>query len=261
MHPIIFEIFGIKVFSYGLMMAIGMVMGIITATYLAKKSNINPDEIFNLAFVIIVFSILGARLFYIIENIDYYARHPLEIILLNKGGLVFYGGLAGGFLSGYVYIKKNKLPLLKIADIFFTALPLGQAFGRIGCFLNGCCYGKPTGASWGVVFPPNSIPFNHYKDFILIHPVQLYNSTANFIIFLILFTIYDEKKYDGSIACFYGILYSISRFMTEFYRGDEGRMLGLTIAQWISIMVFAISSAILLKMFLKKDMQDIDYSV
>jgi len=256
MHPVIINIFGIKIFSYGLMMAIGMMLGLWVCVYLAKKSGINSDEIFNLAFVVIIFSILGARLFYVAINLNYYLKHPIEIILLNKGGLVFYGGLIGGFLSGLYYVRKNNLPILKICDIFFTALPLGQAFGRVGCFLNGCCYGIPTNSNWGVIFPPHSLPFQHYKDFVLLHPVQLYNSSANFIIFLILFTIYDEKKFDGMIVCFYGLLYSTSRFLTEFYRGDMARHLGLTIAQWISIVFFLLSAFALFYLYNKKSGKD-----
>jgi len=241
MHPVLFEIFGIKIYSYGLLMAVGILGTVAVATHLAKKDNISVDSVYDLSFIVVIFSILGARVFYVLNNIPYYLLHPAEIFLLNRGGLVFYGGLVGGFIAAFIFLKRNHLPIWKMGDLLFAGLPLGQAFGRMGCFLNGCCFGLPTAQSWGIIFPPGRIPFDHYGDFVSIHPVQLYNSAINFLIFLILSTVYEDKKFDGLIIILYGMLYATSRFITEFYRGDVPLYGPFTIAQWISSIVILFS--------------------
>jgi phosphatidylglycerol---prolipoprotein diacylglyceryl transferase len=241
MHPILCDIFGLKLYSYGFFMAVGVFAAVAVALYLARTSDVKTDTIYDLSFVIVIFSIIGARILYVLINLSYYLSHPFEIILLNRGGLVFYGGLFGGFIAALIYMKKNALPAWKLGDILCVVVPLGQAFGRIGCFMNSCCFGKACTASWSVTFPINSLPFEHYQDFVPVHPVQLYESGAVFLVFVMLYVLYEDKKFDGQIVSLYGAFYSLARFSTEFFRGDVPVYFSLTLAQWISAGVFVFS--------------------
>ncbi len=241
MQPVLFEILSIKIYAYGLFMAIGIMATVVISLHLARKVQVSADAVYDLSFMIIIFSILGARLLFVLLNMSYFAQHPWEIFLLNRGGLVYYGGLAGGFFSAFFYLKKNQLPLWKTGDIICTALPLGQAFGRIGCFLNGCCFGKPGHETWCLVYPIGTAPFEHYEDFLTIHPVQLYNAATTFLIFLILYTVFEDRKFPGLNIVLYGALYSVARLFTEFYRGDVPLYGPFTLAQYISLIVFTLS--------------------
>jgi len=201
------------------------------------------QDIMDLGMYIIIFSIIGARLFYILTDYKYFTRHPLEIFVINKGGLVFFGGLAGAVISAWVVVKKRKLSAVKVADLFMIYLPLGQAVGRIGCYLNGCCYGVPTDSMLGVKFPIDSFVSCHYGASQLVHPAQLYSSAADLFIYMILRVRAQYQKYDGQIVLYYMLLYGGARFLLEYYRADnEVIYCGLNMPQLISfgIILFAL---------------------
>jgi phosphatidylglycerol:prolipoprotein diacylglycerol transferase len=241
MCPVLLEIFGIKIYSYGLLMAVGILCAVTVSAHLAKRSLASAEPVYDLSFVIVLCSLLGARIFYVLNNAGYFLAHPVEIFLLNRGGLVFFGGLIAGFAGAYVYLKKTGQNVWQTGDIVMAGVPLGQAFGRIGCFLNGCCFGRPTDLDIGIAFPPGSFAVDHYQDLVTVHPVQLYNAGADFLVFLVLYTVFEERRFSGQIVALYGLLSSLVRFLTEFFRGDVPLVGPFTQAQWISIAVFLFS--------------------
>ncbi|MCH7760147.1 prolipoprotein diacylglyceryl transferase, partial [candidate division TA06 bacterium] len=202
-------------------------VGIFLSMKRAKERRIDPNIISNLAILIMISSILGGRGLYILYHLDQYRENPLEIFAIWQGGLMIYGGILVAFLSVYVYLKKKKLPVWRIADITAPSLALGLAFGRLGCFFNGCCFGKPTQLPWGIHFPPTAEASYFFPDQSL-HPTQLYSSLAGlFIFFLLLYidarsTKHKARRFpDGYLFFSLTALYSIWRFGVDFLRGYE----------------------------------------
>jgi len=225
-NPIICKIGPFTVYAYGLMLAVAFLVSSHLAGIQAKKDNINPGLIFNFSFVIFISGIIGARLFFIIENIGYYLNNPLEIIMLQQGGLSWFGALTLAGICGSIYLKKNKLPVYKILDLIVPFIALGQAIGRIGCLLNGCCFG------------------------FTIIPVQLYSSLILILIFIILRFLQDRPHREGEVFFTYLMLYSIKRFFIEFWRADNEIILfRLTLFQILSIFLFCLAA---LKLYLTK---------
>jgi phosphatidylglycerol:prolipoprotein diacylglycerol transferase len=223
-----------------------LVIAFIVTTWLAsaeaKKNGFNPDIIFNLNFTILICGIIGARIFYISYNLDYYSRHPLEMVMLQKGGLAWFGGLIFGMASAVVYLKLKKLPFFKIADILMPFVALGQAAGRIGCFLNGCCFGKES--AHGI--------YSSVQGAVLI-PTQLYSALLLVCIFFILRFLQKRPHHAGLVFFAYLLLYSAKRFFIEFWRGDSPTLLfGLTLFQFISLAIFLAGAAGLIYIKIKK---------
>lgn len=230
MHPIICTIGPFTIFSYGLMMAIAFLVSVSLAKARAKKEGLNPDLIFNFSFVVFVFGVLGARLLYVLQNLNFFLSNPLEIIMLQNGGLSWFGGLFFGSICGIVYLKIKKQSLLKILDLMVAFVALGQAIGRVGCLLNGCCYGKHSHA--GIYF--------EVHDAVLI-PTQLYSSLLLILIFIVLRFLQDKPHKTGLIFYSYLLLYAPSRFLIEFLRADNPHIIfGLTLFQVFSFFLFVV---------------------
>lgn len=243
MHPVICKIGPFTVYSYGLMLAIGFMVGSALAAFQAKKEKISPDIIFNFSFTVFISGIVGARLFYIIDNINYYVKNPTEIIMLQHGGLSWFGGLICGIVFGVVYLKKKKLSVYKIFDLLAPYVALAQAIGRIGCLLNGCCFGEVS--EFGIYFEA-------HKSILI--PAQLYSSLILIIIFVILRLLQGRPHKEGGIFFSYLLLYSVKRFFIEFFRGDhEVILFGLTLFQVISALIFCLSFVKLLLIKWSKD--------
>jgi len=248
MHPILFSFHGISIYSYGAAMASAFLVSILLAVYKARSCGIAPYHILDLGLYIIVSGIIGARLLYVGLNWSYYLKHPLEIILLQKGGLAFQGGLILALAAGIFLIKKRNLPLGKVVDIVIIYLPLGHAIGRIGCFLNGCCYGKITTVPWAVQFPAHSFASQAFGPGHFVHPTEIYSSLMNLGIFLIL--VFTKKQFDGELFFDYMILYGIGRFFIEIFRVNPVIFWGLTAFQLICIAM--IITGVLLKMIISR---------
>lgn len=234
MYPELFTIFGITVYSYGLLVAIGFFAGM---TYITKYSDnipVKKDQMYDFLFYLIVVSIIGARLLYVLVNIDSFIQHPLDVIKVWQGGLVFYGGFIAAVLYALIYCKYKKINIKRLADVFAPALALGHSFGRIGCLLSGCCYGKETHCLISVN--------NRY-------PTQIFEAAGNLIIFFILHKLYKKSHKDGHIFLLYLIFYSVLRFSIEFFRGDDrgSFFLGLSPAQNISIVILLVAVVLLFK--------------
>lgn len=218
-----------------------LVLAFFASSYLAslqaKKEGLDPDLIFNLFFLVFIFGIIGARAFYVVSDLSFYLRNPLEIIMLQHGGLAWFGGVIFGSLAAIIFIKKNKLGLFRTLDLLVPFLALGQAIGRIGCLLNGCCFGRVS--TLGIYFK--------VFDQVLI-PTQLYSSLLLLFIFFVLRFMQDRKHLPGQILCAYLFLYSIKRFFIEYFRNDSPRLFyGLTIFQLLSLAMFVVSLLILIK--------------
>lgn len=246
MHPVIFEFVRIRIYSYGLMVALAFLI----TTFLVRRSietvGIPKEKFDGFALWLLVSGIIGARLFYVILNIKDYMDSPLEILMLNHGGLVFFGGLLSALIVGVWFLKRNKLPAWKLVDFIVPYAALGHSIGRMGCYLNGCCYGKPWGGKLGVIFPPDSLAgmaFPYEKIF----PIQIFSSFLLLMLFLILSLIYKYKRFDGEVVASYLILYSIARFIIEFFRGDNPHVaFGLTVFQIIYLVIFFVAVPIYL---------------
>ncbi|MGQ3684343.1 MAG: prolipoprotein diacylglyceryl transferase [Candidatus Loosdrechtia sp.] len=252
----------IPVYSYGFMLMIAFLIAIYLARWRAQKENIDPGKITDLGIYMLCGGIFGARLFFVIQFFDSYKDDLLSIFKIYEGGLVYYGGLLAAFIVGYIFVKKHQWPFLKVLDILIPSGVLGLAFGRIGCFLNGCCFGKiASHLPWAVQFPrttdkmgiiDGSPAFLHHYELGLvqlsdthslsIHPTQLYSFFLNIALFFTLSIFFKYRRKEGEVFLLFGILYPVIRFFMESLRGDNPLFFNyLTIAQIISIFIFAVS--------------------
>ena len=248
MYPVLIRIFGVPIYSYGFMLAVSFLICVILALRQAANAGIEPHHILDLSLYIIISGIVGARLLYVVQNWSYYSKHLFEIVLINRGGLSLHGGILLAFLVGCIIVKRRRLPAGKIIDLVMLYLPLGIAIGRIGCFLNGCCYGKPTNYFCGVLFPKYSLAYQHFKTYQVLYPVQLYSALANIAIFVILGTIYKyRKRYDGELLFYFMFYYGTARFLIEFLRADNPLVwYGFDLPQLISLGMVIIAVSFLL---------------
>lgn len=222
MYPILIKIGPVTIHTYGFMMALGVAFALWFLFVQAKKHGFEASKMIDMAFYTIIISLLGAKFVLFIGNFSYYTRNLGELFSLARTGGVFQGGLVFGILFALWYFRKHRIPTWKAADIIVPALALGHAFGRIGCFMAGCCFGRQCSLPWAVTFQ------NEYASNLTgislhtpLHPTQLYESALNFLNFLVLFFILKKKKFDGQVFAFYIINYSIIRYFVEFYRGDH----------------------------------------
>lgn len=228
MYPILFNFGFIHIYSYGLMAATAFLVSTFLLNRYAVSLKLNKDFFWNLSFWVLLGGIIGGRLLYIFFNLRFFLENPAEIVMLWHGGLVWYGGFGGGFLLGIWYIKSKKEALLKTLDIIIPFAALGQAVGRIGCFLNGCCYGSPS--ERGIYFPAHS-------GYLI--PAQLFSSLSLLVIFIVLRWFQERPRRDGLVVVMYLLLSSLERFLEEFLRNDSSRnFYGWTVFQVISAAFF-----------------------
>jgi len=265
MHPEILSIGPLTIRSYGLMLATGFMAGIFVAAKRARNAGENPDHIYNLSVWIVLSSLVGARVYYVLthyrefrvlEDVSFARRVFLEMKNMfwpvgadgqvGISGLILYGGLIAATAVAVFYLRAHRLKVPKFTDFLAPSLGLGEFFTRIGCFLNGCCYGTPTDSCVGVVFPHESAAGFFYPETPL-HPAQLYNACAGLAIFFLLLYLERYKKFDGFTSLLYFILYAAGRFTIDFFRYYEKKMIvfGLSQNQIISIVVFAVSLSLL----------------
>ena len=230
----LFSIGPFTVYGYGLMIAIGILAAYVTAEYRAKKHGLDPDKIFYLVIWAVVGGFAGAKVLYFLTRLKDIMENP-RVLLDLADGFVVYGGIIGGIFSAMAYCKIKKMPFLKYFDLVMPSVALAQGFGRIGCFLAGCCYGRETDSALGIVFHNSSYAPNNVK----LLPTQLISSGLDFLLCAVLILLDRKKKGDGQIAGAYLVLYSIGRFILEFYRGDliRGTVGALTTSQFIAIFV------------------------
>jgi phosphatidylglycerol:prolipoprotein diacylglycerol transferase len=220
------------------MVALGFAAGVFLIYLRAKEFGVDKNKAVDLFIIILLCGVIGGRALYVISNPAYYMTNPLAAINLSEGGLVWYGAFTLGLFAAALYMSVNRMRFWNVMDMASPYIALGQAFGRIGCLLNGCCYGiaAPDGFPLGVVFPGSAV---------VRYPAQIYSSLALILIFVILRLWQDKRRFEGEVFLGYLMLYSCKRFLIEFLRGDNPRiLLNLTQAQMMSITVFLIAVAV-----------------
>ena len=241
MRQVLFNIGPISVYGYGLMIALGVIAAYMTAEYRGKKLGTDTHHLFSLAMWSLLGGFLGAKVLYWLTDIPAIIANP-SILLNLSDGFVVYGGIIGGVATGFLLCKKKKLPFAENIDLVIPSVALAQGFGRIGCFLAGCCYGAETHSVFGVVFPDGSLA----PTGISLIPTQLFASGLNFLLFGALIIYAKRRHKTGQVAALYLILYSAGRFVLEFLRGDAARgFIGvLSTSQLIAIVVFCVGCGV-----------------
>ncbi len=236
MHYILFELGPIKIYSYGFMIALGFILCILLAEKRCAKYGLDSEKIFSIAIWGIVGGLLGAKILYYITDIKNIIEDP-SLLLDVANGFVVYGGIIGGVIGGALFVFKNKLPFWKYFDLAMPSVSLAQGFGRLGCFLAGCCFGRETDSILGVVFHDSPFAPNGVK----LLPTQLFSSAGDFIICFILCMYARKSKKDGTVGAMWLLLYSVGRFVIECFRNDpRGEVGSLSTSQFISIFMFVI---------------------
>ncbi len=235
MYNDLFSIGSFTVHGYGLMIAIGVIVALIVGEKRAVKKGLSDDEIFNLTFVALISGFLGAKLLYCIVEWKSFIKDPIEV--LSGHGFVVYGGIIGGILGCLLYCIIRKLHFWRYFDVVLPSVAIAQGFGRIGCFLAGCCYGRETDSPFGIVFHDSNFAPNGVK----LIPTQLISSAACFVMAAILICYARKDRNPGRVGALYFILYSVGRFFIEFLRNDYRGEIGiLSTSQFISIFIFII---------------------
>jgi len=236
MRPVIFQLAGINIYSYGFFVSLGIIFAVLYLWKRVQREGGSPETVIDLTLVIVLSGIIGARLAYILlYDTSYYLRNPLKIFMLQEGGLAFYGAFVFGFLTAILYLRKKGIPVLFFLDMASPAVALGYGIARIGCFLNGCCYGKPTTILWGVVFP--------CVDGLRRHPTQLYSLLAAVLIFA--FLVWKTQKgvcFQGQIFSLFLILYGLSRSVIELFRENNQLVGGASTASLAALALASVGS-------------------
>ncbi len=250
MRKILVEIpsLGFRLPSFGVFLLLGCLAALWLTAWRARREKIDPDSVFGLALWLISGGFLGARALYILAH-PHSVQSVTDIFRVWQGGIVFYGCILGGLLGSLIYWYRHPFPFRAMADAVAPALAIGSAFGRIGCFLNGCCYGSESQLPWALQFPEWSLPWaRHLEDgrialtdavSLPIHPTQLYSALDGLLILALLTAYYPRRRRDGEVMALLMLTYSVTRFFNEALRDDEPAvLLGLTVSQVISVVVF-----------------------
>jgi phosphatidylglycerol:prolipoprotein diacylglycerol transferase len=248
MHPILIDIGLFQIRFYGLMYVVAILVGynLVKSEIKRKEMDLTPDDVMNFIFWIVVGGIIGARIYYVAFNWEYYLADWKEIPAIWHGGLAIHGGILGGLVFGFIYAKRKDVSFFGAADAVAPSLILGQAFGRFGNFMNGDAHGVPTQMPWGIVFPPGSIAGDQFPQTPL-HPTMLYEMAINLAIFGFLWSIRKRPAKEGFIIALYLILYSAGRSVVSFFRADSLMVGDFRAAHLISIVIFAVVIPILIK--------------
>ena len=237
MYPELFKIGSFPINTYGVLLAIGLLLALVVAARLAKNDGLPKERIYDLGLWTIIGGLVGSKILMLFteENVEIFS-----LDFLRSGG-VYFGGFLGGFIALAILIRYYKFSFWKVGDAFAPGVALGQFFGRQGCFSAGCCWGKETHLPWGVHFSDaghanTGVPvYGPDGADLFLHPTQLYESFTMLAVFALLFYLHGKKKFDGQILILYGLIYSVFRFLVEFVRDDpRGDMFGLTSATGLS---------------------------
>ncbi len=239
MHNELFSIGPVTIYGYGVMISIGVLCAFLIAYKRAKKRNLDPDIVFGVGIAGLVAGMIGAKVLYCLIDFRAFLADPL--LILSSGGFVVYGGIIGGVLCAMGYCKIKKVEFLKYFDLMIPSVAVAQGFGRLGCFLAGCCYGKETDSWIGIVFHDSLYAPNGVK----LLPTQLFSSAGDFAIAILLILYAKKERRSGRVGALYIILYSIGRFFIEFFRNDyRGSIGALSSSQIISLFTVLIGAAL-----------------
>ena len=249
----LFSIGPFTVHGYGLMIGIGFVLAVLIGGYRTKKLGLSEDDFTNISLCVLIFGWMGGKIMFIIVNFRAFLSSPLG--MLGSEGFVVYGGIITGILSILVYCRVEKLSFLTYMDMMAPAVAINQGLGRVGCFMAGCCYGKPTDLWFGVVFPENSLA----PAGIRLIPTQLFSAFFDIMLAVFLILITRKVKYRGMVSGLYLVLYGVGRFIIEIFRDDADRgMVGpLSTSQFISIFMVIFAAGYLY--FVNKNKPEKEY--
>src|SRR5215212_8496451 len=240
MYPRLFELGPVTVYTYGVLLAAAYLLGLKLAMVRAKARGLDANRVLDLGIYIIISALIGAKLLLLITDFRTFTANPRELLTLARSGGVFYGGLLLAVTVALIYIRRIGLPLWTTCDVFAPGIAIGHVVGRFGCLFAGCCFGKPTTLPWGITFTDTFAAANVGTPLgVPLHPTQLYEAGAEFLILMILLgTERKGRPFAGRTFWLYLLLYGISRFIIEFYRGDPRGSVGMfSTSQFISIIV------------------------
>lgn len=239
MHPILFKLGPLTIYTYGVFVFLGLVSGLLVSRREAQRLGIEAKDFSDIIFFTLLGAFLGARIFYIIVEFKWFLARPWEVIF-SRSGFIFYGGVISGMALLYFMAKQRKISFFRTADCIVLGLPLGHALGRLGCFFYGCCYGRAANSFIGVLFPPDSLAG---ASGVKVIPTQLISAVFLFLIFLALFFLRKYKRFSGQLVAGYLWMYGLFRFIIEFFRGDDRLSLwGFSLAQIISVLLVLIGA-------------------
>jgi phosphatidylglycerol:prolipoprotein diacylglycerol transferase len=243
MHPVFLKFGSFTIHTYGVLVALGFLIGLSLAGRRGQRDGIEPQIISDLGVWLIVVGMVGAKLFHIVFFWeDFSLAWRIEGVRSLREGFVFYGGFIGASIATIVYAQRHQILLWKLADLLAPLVALGHVFGRLGCFFHGCCFGYPSHASWAVRYPAA-----HMMHDIPVHPTQLYEVAGNLVLFAALSLSSRRKRFDGQIWWWYVFAYGALRFGIEFFRGDyDMHYFGIfTIAQLVAMTLIVIAAVAL----------------
>jgi phosphatidylglycerol:prolipoprotein diacylglycerol transferase len=252
MFPDLFSIGPVTIHTYGILVALGFATAFSLTVRLSRSHGLGFQQVVDMSLVGIVAGVVGSRLLFVLIHPSHFSAHPLEIFKIWEGGLVFSGGVIAVATAMFFYSRRHNISFLRIGDLWSPGVALGQAFGRIGCFTAGCCYGKPLDAPWSVLFtdPEALAPLN-----IPLHPTQIYSALAGFLIAAILFMLRRRKNFEGRIFLWFLILHSTGRLLIERFRADyRGAVSGteMSVTQLVALVLLIVSVGALMALTSKR---------
>ena len=250
MHPVLFDFHGFTIYSYGVLLAAAYLLGLQFALIRARKRGLDPQRVMDLGIWIIVSALVGAKLLLLVVDFKQFTGHPRDMLGLARSGGVFYGGLIAAVVVALIYLRRHKMPLWTTTDVFAPGIALGHIVGRLGCLLAGCCFGRPTTVRWAITFTDPAAATNVGTPLgIPLHPTQLYEAGTELLI--LLFLLAWERRgrpFPGRTFWSYMLLYGVSRFVIEFYRGDSRGVVfnSLSTSQFVSVLLVPLSIVMLI---------------
>ena len=244
MHPVAFPVGSFLIYWYGVLLALAFVAGFWTASRRAARAGLSPHLIADLGPWLILGTVVGARALYVLTywREDFAGRPWWEVFMIRHGGLVFYGGFIGATLACVLFVRWKKLPLWKVADVLAPSVALGFAIGRLGCLMNGCCFGRACNLPWAIRFPES-----HSTHGAPVHPTQLYDFGWSLALYGGLAWLHRRKQFDGQVFAVFLAAYAVCRSVVELFRGDYGetqRLGWLTPAQLVSVVILVVAAAL-----------------
>jgi phosphatidylglycerol:prolipoprotein diacylglycerol transferase len=255
MHPILFEVGGFPVYTYGVLLGAAYLLGLQFALVRARSRGLDADRVLDLGIWVIVSALVGAKLLLVVVDRDKFSSAAELFSLLRSAG-VFYGGLILAVAVALWYVRRHRMPTWTVADVFAPAIALGHVVGRMGCLFAGCCYGKPASIPWAITFHNEYASQNVGTPIgIPLHPTQLYDAGAELLILALLLVLERRgRPFAGRTFWGYMLLYGISRFVIEFYRGDPRGMVGaLSTSQFVALLLVPISIVMLVLLARRPD--------
>lgn len=251
MHPLLFEVGAFPVYTYGVLLAAAYLSGLWFAVRRARARGLDPDRVMDLGIWIIASALVGAKLLLLVVDFDYYWQHPGELLNVVRSAGVFYGGLIAAVTVAFWYMRRVKLPLWPTTDAFAPGIALGHVVGRLGCFMAGCCWGKPADLPWAITFTDPLAAANVGTPLgVALHPTQLYEAAAELLILIALVaTERRGRNFAGRTFWLYMLAYAVSRFIIEIFRDDPRGSIGaLSTSQFISVILVPISIVMLVRL-------------